>query len=208
VDVSDAPCRSPASRENPIKFHPLACALPTALLVGIVVGIAAAAEQIPSNEPCVKGPVSEIPETIRKKQDGESGITWYSDPSSPENVNTDAFYLYAGKRGCEVWLRLRIQLVSEKPLNVARLQVKADDKTFELSDPRFKRDSDGKLNWQWLDEKVTTDHLVMLFTITAAKIATLRIFGASQSEDFTIPEAEKDALKTVLSVYTALGGKL
>jgi hypothetical protein len=193
-----------ASGERRINLHSFACALSTAL----VVGVAVAAETPPSEDQCAKGPVSDLPETIRKKPDEQTGITWYSAPATSERVNEDAFYLYVGKKGCDVWLRLRIQYVSDKPLNVVRIVVKGDDKTFDLAEPHFKRDSDGKLVWQWLDEKVTTDHLVMLFTLTAAKNAVVQFVGASRSEERTIPQPEKDALKSMLSVYTALGGKL
>ena len=178
------------------------------LATAFLVGAALAADTPPPEDQCAKGPVSEIPDTVRKRTDEQTGITWYSDQSSPERVNEDAFYLYAGKKACDAWLRLRIQYVSEKPLSIARLVIKADDKTFELPDPHFKRDSDGKLNWHWFDEKVTTDHLVMLFTLTAARNAVLRFIGATRSEERTIPQREKDALKSALSVYTALGGKL
>ena len=157
---------------------------------------------------CAKGPVSEIPESMRQTVDEENGITWYTDKSTTERLDEDAFYLYAGKKGCEIWLRLRVQYVSDKPMNVTRLQIKADDKTFELSEPRFRRDSDGKLTWQWVDERVSADHLLMLFTITASKNAVLRFVGGNRSDERTIREQEKAALKAALSTYRALGGQL
>jgi hypothetical protein len=162
----------------------------------------------PPNEPCARGPVTEIPESVRNSTDEQTGITWYRAKSTPDRPNEDALYLYAGKKGCDVWLRLRIQYLSEKPLTVARVQVKADDKTFDLPDPHFKRDTDGKLTWQWIDEQVTADHLLMLFTITASKTAVLRLIGTNRTDERAIIEAEKEAIKTVLSTYHALGGKL
>jgi len=173
-------------------------------------GGAAVADNIPApEEQCAKGPVSDIPETVRKSTDEQSGITWYRDQFTPERLNENAFYLYAGKKGCDVWLRLRIQHMSDKPLSITRVVINADDKTFEFTDPHFKRDTDGKFTWQWFDERVTTDHLVMLFTIAGAKSAGLRFIGANRAEErMTILQTEKDALKAALSVYTALGGKL
>ena len=152
--------------------------------------------------------ISEIPESIRQTIDEENGITWYTDKSTTERFNEDAFYLYAGRKGCDVWLRLRVQYVSEKPMSVVRLQIKADGKTFELNEPRFKRDSDGKLTWQWLDERVSADHLLMLFTVTASKNAALRFVGANRTDERSIGDEEKAALKAVLSTYRALGGQL
>jgi hypothetical protein len=165
------------------------------------------ADDLP-DEQCAKGPVSDIPESIRQTIDEQTGIVWYTDKSTTKRLDEDAFYLYAGKKGCEVWLRLRAQYVSDKPASVARLQIKADAKTFDLSDPHFKRDSDGKLTWQWLDERVSADHLLMLFTITASKNAVLRFGSANRTDERTIGEQEKAALKAVLSTYRALGGQL
>ncbi len=166
------------------------------------------ADNSPADEQCAKAPVSDIPESIRWTIDEQTGITWYTDKSTTERLNEDAFYLYAGKKGCDVWLRLRVQYLSDKPTNPTRLQIKADGKTFELGEPRFKRDSDGKLTWQWLDERVSADHLLMLFTIAASKTAVLRFVGASRTDERTIGEEEKAALKAELSTYRALGGQL
>lgn len=171
--------------------------------------VAAAAVAPTPEEECAKGPVSDIPDTVRKSTDEQSGITWYRDQSTPEQLNEDAFYLYAGMKGCDVWLRLRIQHVSEKPMNIARVVINADERTFEFTEPHFKRDSDGKLTWQWFDERVTTDHLVLLFTVAGAKSAVVRFIGANRAEERTmILQSEKAALKATLSLYTALGGKL
>jgi hypothetical protein len=166
------------------------------------------AENPPTDEQCAKGPVSELADSIRQRMDEPTGITWYTDKSTTERLSEDAFYLYAGKKGCDVWLRLRVQYVSEKPLSVTRLQIKADGKTFEVAEPHFKRDSDGRLTWQWLDERVSADHLLMLFTVTGSKNAVLRFTGASRTDERAIAEDEKAALKAVLSAYRALGGQL
>ena len=181
------------------------------MLAVVAVFLAAAVSRAysqPADEECAKGPVSDIPESVRQTLEEQTGITWYTDKSATEHLNEDAFYLYAGKKGCDVWLRLRVQYVSEKPTTITRMQIKADGKTFELSDPHFKRDSDGKLTWQWLDERVSADHLLMLFTVSAAKIAALRFVGTNRTDERTIGEEDKAALKAVLSTYRALGGQL
>lgn len=177
------------------------------LALAVFCTIAAPAGAAPPSE-CPKGPLSEIPESIRQTIDEENGTTWYTDKSTTERFNEDAFYLYAGRKSCDVWLRLRVQYVSEKPMTVVRLQIKADGKTFDLTEPRFKRDSDGKLTWQWLDEPVSADHLLMLFTVTASKNAAVRFIGAGRTDERLISGEEKAALKAVLSSYRAVGGQL
>jgi len=191
-------------REIHIPFLRFAWLALTAL--GAVIGFAA--DELPSAGQCPPSGAFETPESIRQSTDEQTGITWHMDKSTTERLNEDAFYLYAGKKGCEVWLRLRIQYLSEKPFTVTRIQIRADDKTFDLAEPRFKRDSNGKLTWQWYDEPVSPDHLLMLFTVTASKIATLRFIGSNRVEERTLSDTEKAALKTVLGAYHTLGGKL
>ena len=190
-----------------IKIGVSLCALGGWLLVATA---AAADNPAPAatQDQCANGPVKDIPDTVRRNVDEESGITWFYAKTTPERPNEDAFYLYAGKKGCDVWLRLRIQYLSDKPLPITQVQIKADDKTFELNEPHFKRDSDGKVTWQWFDEQVTADHLLMLFTVAASKTAVLRFVGAKRTDERAIIQSEKEALKSVLSTDHALGGKL
>ena len=178
------------------------------MVTALGAGAVFAADELPSADQCPPSNAFEMPDSIRRSTDEQTGITWHMDKSTTERLNEDAFYLYAGKKGCEVWLRLRIQYLSEKPLAITRVQVKADDKAFELMEPRFKRDSNGKLTWQWYDEPVSPDHLLMLFTLTASKNATLRFIGSNRVEERNLSDAEKAALKTVLGAYHTLGGKL
>ncbi len=191
-------------RETNIRFLRCVCLAVTA------VGAAAAfaADDPPSADQCSPSGAFETPDSIRQSTDSETGIRWYMDNATTGRLTDDAFYLYAGKRGCDVWLRLRMQYVSEKPLVITRVQVKADDKTFDLIEPRFKRDSNGKLTWQWYDEPVSPDHLLMLFTVTASKSATVRFIGSNRVEERILSDAERTALKTVLGAYHTLGGKL
>jgi hypothetical protein len=173
-----------------------------------------AATEPAGEDECPKGAVSELSDSIRVRVDDQTGITWYTDQTTPEDLSSDAFYLYVGKKGCDVWLRLRMQHASEKPLSVLRVQIKADEKTFEVSDPHFTHNSKGKVAWEWYDEPVTTDHLLMLFKITASIEAVVRFIGQYRPDEktvtatHTITTAQKEALKNMLGAYHSLGGKL
>jgi hypothetical protein len=172
------------------------------------------AAELEGEDQCPKGAVSELSDSIRTRVDDQTGITWYTDQTTSEDIGVDAFYLYVGKKGCDVWLRLRMQHTSEKPLSVTRVQIKADDKTFELPDPHFRHNSKGKLASEWYDEPVTPDHLLMLFKVTASAEAVVRLIGQNRPDDktitatHTITAAQKEALKNMLGAYHSLGGKL
>ena len=170
-------------------------------------GCAFAADEPPPLETCPSSQ-GEIPASIRQSSDDKTGITWYYERATTTRFNEDAFYLYAGRKACEVWLRLRIQYVSDKPIGITHIQVRADDRTFDLPEAHVKHDSDGKLLWERYDEQVGPDHLLMLFKVVASKTAAVRFTGASRSAERLISDAEKEAVKTVLGAYNTLGGKL
>ena len=189
--------------EIEIRFVRFACLTVAVLCAGCAF---AADEPLPA-EPCSSSQ-GEMPTSMRPSSDDKTGITWYYERTTTTRFNEDAFYLYAGRKACEVWLRLRIQYVTDKPLGITHIQVRADDRTFDLPEPHVKHDSDGKLLWEWYDEQVGPDHLLMLFKVVASKSAAVRFTGSSRSAERLISDAEKEAIKTVFGAYHTLGGKL
>jgi hypothetical protein len=135
--------------EIEIRFVRFACLTVAVLCAGCAF---AADEPLPA-EPCSSSQ-GEMPTSMRPSSDDKTGITWYYERTTTTRFNEDAFYLYAGRKACEVWLRLRIQYVTDKPLGITHIQVRADDRTFDLPEPHVKHDSDGKLLWEWYDEQV------------------------------------------------------
>ena len=105
--------RLPISGEAQIRL----CRFIVALTAICTLGQPCAAEPTAA---CAKGPVSDIPESIRQFVDEPDGVTRYIDKSTSDRVNEDAFYLYVIRKGCDVWLRVWAQYLSEKPLNVVR----------------------------------------------------------------------------------------
>ena len=206
-DARSHSCHSLTFRdlEIEIRFVRFVCLAVTALAAGCAL---AAEEPLPAAEPCRSSQAIETPASIRPSTDEKTGITWYYEKTTTTRLNEDAFYLYAGRKGCDVWLRLRIQYVSDKPIGITHIQVRADDRTFDLPEAHVKHDSDGKLLWEWYDEQVGPDHLLMLFKVMASKSAAVRFTGTSRSAERPISDAEKEAVKTVLGAYHTLGGKL
>ena len=189
--------------ETEIRFIRFVC-LTVAVLCA---GCAFAADEPSPTEPCSSSQ-GEMPPSMRQSSDDKTGITWYYERTTTTRFNEDAFYLYAGRRACEVWLRLRIQYVTDKPIGITHIQVRADDRTFDLAEAHVKHDSDGKLLWEWYDEQVGPDHFLMLFKVVASKSAAVRFTGTSRSAERLISDAEKEAIQTVLGAYHTLGGKL
>lgn len=159
-------------------------------------------------ENCPRGAVGELPESLRTVQDDTDGTTFYRHQSSPPGPGEEAFFLYIGKRTCDVWLRIRIQFPGSKPAGNLRLRIKADDKSYEFPVRHLSQSEDPNVRGYWYDELVEPDHLVMLFKVAASARASVRLESANGADEHTVSDREKQALTVVLGAYHSLGGKL
>jgi len=166
------------------------------------------AQEPPAAEKCPRGAVSEIPESLRAVQDETAGTTFYRHQSSPAAAGGEAFFLYIGKKACDVWLRLRVQFPGPRPAGTGRIRIKADDKSYAFGARRLTQSDEAKALGYWYDELVEPDHLLMLFKVAGATRATVRLEGGSRSNEHIVTDSEKQALTIVLGAYHSLGGKL
>jgi hypothetical protein len=158
-------------------------------------------------EACPRGVVGDIPESLRVVKD-DSGAILYRHQSSPLGVGEEAFFLYIGKKACDVWLRIRIQCPGDKPSGNTRVHIKADDKSYEFAAPRLRQSEDPNWRGYWYDEMVEPDHLLMLFKVAASARATVRLEGADGAAEHVVSDGEKQALTVVLGAYHSFGGKV
>jgi hypothetical protein len=159
-------------------------------------------------EECPRGAVGDIPDSLRVVQDEAEGTTFYHHQSSPPGPGEEAFFLYIGKKACEVWLRIRIQFPGNRPSGNPRIRIKADDKSYEFTARRLTQSEDPNARGYWYDELVEPDHLLMLFKVAASSHAAVRLESAGGAEEHVVSDREKQALTIVLGAYHSLGGKL
>ena len=153
--------------------------------------------------------MSDIPDSLRAIQDEVAGATFYRHQSSPAGIGQGAFFfLYIGRKACEVWLRIRVQFPGTKPSGSVRIKIKADDKAYEFDARRLAQTEEGGATGYWYDELVEADHLLMLFKVAASTRATVRLEGAGRADEHLVSDGEKQALTVVLGAYHSLGGKL
>jgi hypothetical protein len=165
------------------------------------------AEKAP-HEQCPRGAVGDLPESLRMVQNETDGTAFYRHQTSPPTAGEEAFFLYIGKKACDVWLRIRIQFPGNKPAGASRIRIKADDKSYEFPARRLAQSEDANARGFWYDELVEPDHLLMLFKVAASRHAAVRIESAGGAEEHVVSEREKQALTIVLGAYHSLGGKL
>jgi hypothetical protein len=159
-------------------------------------------------ENCPRGAVGDIPDTLRAVQSETDGTTFYRHQSSPPGPGEEAFFLYIGKKACEVWLRIRIQFPGNKPSGNLRIRVKADDKAYEFPARHLTQSEDPNTRGYWYDELVDPDHLLMLFKVAASSRASVRLESPNGADEHVVSDREKQALTIVLGAYHSLGGKL
>jgi hypothetical protein len=165
------------------------------------------AQETQPAEACPRGTVGDIPESLRAVKD-EAGATFYRHQSSPLGAGEQAFFLYIGKKACEVWLRIRIQFPGDKPSGNTRIRIQADDKSYEFAARRLTQSEDANSRGYWYDELVEPDHLLMLFKVAASAHATVRLESGNGANEHVVSDREKQALTVVLGAYNSLGGKL
>ncbi len=166
------------------------------------------AQDTKTPENCPRGAVGDIPDSLRIVQDETDGTTFYRHQSSPPGPGEEAFFLYIGKRACDVWLRIRIQFPGNKPAGNLRIRIKADDKSYDFPARHLTQSEDPNTRGYWYDELVDADHLLMLFKVAASAHATVRLENASGADEHVVSDREKQALTIVLGAYHSLGGKL
>lgn len=162
--------------------------------------------KVPEN--CPRGAVGDIPDSLRMVQDAADGTAFYRHQSSPAGPGEEAFFLYIGKKACEVWLRIRIQFAGNKPSGSLRIRIKADDKSYEFPARHLSQSEDPNTRGYWYDELVDPDHLLMLFKVAASSRASVRLESANGADEHVVSDREKQALTVVLGAYHSLGGKL
>jgi hypothetical protein len=159
-------------------------------------------------ENCPRGAVANIPDSLRAVQDENDATTFYRHQSSPAGPGEEAFFLYIGKKACEVWLRIRIQFPGTRPAGNLRLRIKADDKSYDFPVRHLSQSEDPNTRGYWYDELVDPDHLLMLFKVAASSRAAVRLESAAGADEHVVSDREKQALTVVLGAYHSLGGKL
>jgi hypothetical protein len=166
------------------------------------------AQEAKPPENCPRGAVGDIPDSLRAVQSEGAATTFYRHQSSPPGPGEEAFFLYIGKKACEVWLRIRIQFPGNKPAGNLRIRIKADDKSYEFPARHLTQSEDPNTRGYWYDELVDPDHLLMLFKVAASAHASVRLESPGGADEHVVSDREKQALTIVLGAYHSLVGKL
>ena len=147
---------------------------------------------------------------MRIVKDDVRSLKFYYDQSSPRYVNANGFYLYAGQESkSDPYLYLEIQYFGSDWLFIKSYFFNIDGETYDIT-PNYgdiNRDNDSDV-WEWYNQPATADNIEMIQKIIKSKKAVMRLEGSKYHKDVIISQAQKAALKNVLTVYQGLGGTL
>lgn len=151
--------------------------------------------------------------TTKMRKTVDQDTTWYTDKTSTNYINANAFYIYIGThKDTSPWLRLRIQYAGDDWVFANRWTFKVDNETFSIyaRDYEVERENDSNGVWEYYDGDLEKNGYNMVKAIISSKKTTLRYESSNQSDKRlftrTVTQQEKQALQNVLDAYQGLGG--
>lgn len=143
---------------------------------------------------------------MRVTKDDVKGYKYYYDKSSPSYVNRNGFFLYTSD---DPYLYLKIQYYGDDWLFIKSYFFNIDGETFEINPSYGEVETDNDSDvWEWYNNAATAENIEMIQKIIKSKKTVMRMEGDKYYKDVTISQAQKTALKNVLTVYQGLGGSL
>lgn len=142
---------------------------------------------------------------MRIKEDAIAGITWFTDKSSPNYLNTNAFYAYIGRDiNYKAWLRLIIRYCGDDWLFINKIIINVDGENYQITEneyDEFKSDNSGGQVWEYVDRKVTDSEYEIIKKVSESTKANVRFSGKQYYKDITISQQQKQALKNIVELY-------
>ena len=152
---------------------------------------------------------TKLMQRLRMSRDEIEGIDWYHYLRTPMTGEEKNIHAYIGKKNDLVWLRFRMVYRGSDWLFVESVAFKVDEETYELHYGQFddwNRDHGGGIVWEWKDILVNSEIWTLINKIANSQRTVMRYRGNQYYSDRVVDEAEKFALKTVLSAYETMGG--
>ena len=106
-------------------------------------------------------------------------------------------------------MRFKIQYFGSDWLFINSYIINVDGIKYEIQADSgdFNRDNDSDV-WEWYDVTPTSENIAMLRAISKSKNTIVRMVGDQYHKDVVITLTQKQALKTMFTVFMGLGGTL
>lgn len=146
---------------------------------------------------------------LRSNYDAITGITWYYDQTTPQQIQRNSFHLYMGQKDLESpTLNLRIQYKSDTWLFIESYLIKTDHSLHTLTTRFGDVQMDNGLSgiWEWYDIPLDAATFKIIEDIINSKTVKLRYQGKQYFKDRDLTAFEIQALKNILDAYESLDG--
>ena len=145
---------------------------------------------------------------IKKDEFSTTSEVWYKPKAAPEYINMNGIYCYfETEHGTPTNLRLKIQYLADDWLFFKTVQFSIDGKAFEYTPSKTSTDNgDGNI-WEWLDEGLTSGDKDLIYALSTAKKAKMKLIGEHYFSIKDITESQVNGINKTLALYTAMGGQ-
>lgn len=140
-------------------------------------------------------------------------ITWYQHKNRPAYINTRSYVVpYIGKRDGNVWICIRYNYTGDNWIFWKNITIATDNEKYYKYFSYFSinRDHEHRDVWENYDEvlasNLTTDSydLKMLKDMSESKKTIIRFQGNHDQYDLILRSTDKNIIKDVLTLYSAL----
>jgi hypothetical protein len=103
-----------------------------------------------------------------------------------------------------VSLQMTVYYSAESWLFVNSFSVLADDYKYDSRRYTFKRDHSGGKIWEWIDILPAEKEVGLLKRVSSSQDATIRFRGAQYFSDKRLTPGQREGIKTIVSLFSAL----
>lgn len=143
---------------------------------------------------------------LKKEYDDVSNITWFYNPYFNHGNGSNRMSLYIGKKGSNVWLRLKMSFGGSSWIFFDNAYLSYDGNTREIYFNEYRdKESDnyGGYVWEWIDVPVNGELLLFLKKFANGKSLKMRLSG-KYTTTRELSEDEIMGIKDVLLAYDVL----
>lgn len=141
---------------------------------------------------------------LRRTGPDRSGAVCYAPQGSPASIATQGVYAYfCIHDGLVGPLRLSIQRVADKPLDIERYVITAGNRTAEATGGFDMTERDGRV-MEWRDRAVSADEAAIMHALAEARGGSVRFISYRGEAEQAVTPAEAQALAQMLDVYGEL----
>ena len=137
--------------------------------------------------------------------ENENGNTFYESKGNPNYTDVRSYVMpYIGQRGGDTWLCMRYNYTGDRYIYFNKISFNIDGAKYSM-DLRYytvTRKNNSSSYWEYVNTGNTTETDYGIFWMIGRSInTTVRFEGSNGSYEFTVSEADKQAIRDIMTAY-------